>query len=719
MHRLLGVTLLGLLSCNLADKPATLDTGALAVRDADGDGFDVDDGDCNDSDATISPSAVELCDGIDNDCDGLVDEDVTRTAFADADEDGFGDPDTGADVCEFSDGAVANANDCDDTDDATYPGSTEVCDGRDNDCDTLVDEDVTTTFYADADADGYGDPGAWEEACAAPAGMVVDGTDCDDTTDAANPASAEICDEIDNDCDDDVDEGVTTTWYQDVDDDGYGIPGVTTEACVEPSGYAAESGDCDDNNIAYNPGAAEDDCTDPSDYNCDGSVQYADTDGDGWPACEDCDDTDAAVNPDGDEICNSIDDDCDGDIDDDDSDVDTSTGSTFYGDGDGDGYGDIDDTLESCAQPSGYVSDDTDCDDGDSAVRPSATEVCNDIDDDCDGDIDDDDGDVDTSTGSTFYGDDDADGYGDADDTLESCAQPSGYVSNDSDCDDGDSAISPIASEVCDSIDNDCDGDIDDDDVDIADQQTWYIDYDSDGYGSSAYTTDACEQPTGYVGDASDCDDGDAAVSPDGDEVCNSIDDDCDGDIDDDDGDVDTSTGSTFYSDGDGDGYGAGSGSWSCVMPSGYAASSSDCDDGDSGINPGATEVCNGDDEDCDSYDDEGLTCSYKLVQSDLASGLCVDDDVYVDVNGTRVYTDTTWGAQCGHVVTFSASPGDTISIWAVDSVGGCRNMSDVYIVNVSGSVGQYLTSGYSNTCGHSASSSAFWSQSVAVPSTF
>ena len=709
------------LSCQGADKGGngTVDTGSLAVTDGDGDGFDVADGDCNDADATISPSAVELCDGVDNDCDGAVDEDVTQRGFADADGDGFGDPDTYEDVCALSSGLVANGNDCDDSRAQVYPGNPEICDELDNDCDGTVDEGVTTTWYPDADGDGFGDTATAIEACTQPLGYVTLADDCDDNTDEAFPGGVEICDEADNDCDGTVDEGVTTTYYQDVDGDGYGVPDATTEGCTRPTGYAADAGDCDDADPAYNPGVIEDDCTDPSDYNCDGSVMYADADADGWPACEDCNDSDAAVSPDGDEICNGIDDDCDGDTDDDDSDVDLTTGSTFYYDGDGDSYGSTRSTT-ACDQPTNYVTNSDDCDDTAATISPAASEICDDIDNDCDSKIDDADSSVDTSTGSTFYDDDDGDGYGDSADRLAACDQPSGYVLNDSDCDDTDADISPADVEICDNIDNDCDGDIDDDDVDVADQVTWYIDYDSDGYGASSFTADACDQPTGYVANSSDCDDTASAISPAATEICDSKDNDCDGKIDDADSSVDTSTGSTYYYDADGDGYGISTSTVRrCSRPSGYATVGTDCNDSSSSISPGASEVCDGKDNDCDSSGDEGLTCSYKLVQSDLSSGLCVDDDVYVNVGGTRVYTDTSWGAQCGHVVSFTATPGATVDIWAVDSVGGCRYISDVYIVNVSGGVGKLLASGYSNTCGHGSSSSAFWSASVAVPGTF
>mgnify|MGYP000713246903 CR=1 FL=1 len=709
------------LSCTTEDKDGdgtVTDTAALVV-DEDGDGYAGDE-DCNDTDASVGPGAVEVCDGVDNDCDGAIDEGVLTVSFLDADGDGFGDPTQPVEACGTAEGAVSNANDCDDSAADTYPGATEVCDGDDEDCDGEIDEGTTTTVYSDADGDGFGDAATEREACTVESGFVTVADDCDDDDPDAWPGNPEVCDEADNDCNGEVDEGVTNTYYQDLDNDGWGGFSGTTDACAPPEGYAADVGDCDDSDPAFHPGATEDDCTDPNDYNCDGSVAYADVDADGWPACQDCDDTEAGVNPDAQEICNAIDDDCDGDIDDADSDVDLSTGSTFYGDSDADGYGNASATTVACDVPSGSVADDTDCNDSDAAIHPAATEVCDSVDNDCDGDIDDDDSGVDTSTGSTFYTDSDGDGYGDAGSSTMACDTPSGSVSNDSDCDDSAAAIHPLATEVCDTIDNDCDGDIDDDDADVHGQSTWYHDGDSDGYGLSTSSTLSCFQPTSYVADSTDCDDSSSSVSPAGSEICNGIDDDCDGYTDDDDSSVDLSTGTTYYLDSDGDGYGVTSSTTtSCSVLSGYSTASSDCDDSDSATYPGASETCDGDDNDCDGSYDESLTCSYKLVQSNLSSGLCVDDDLYVNLNGSRIYTDSSWGAQCGHTVSFTATPGDTLYMWAVDSVGGCRNMSNVYIVLTATGEGQYLASGYSNTCGHGASSSAFWSRSVAVPGAF
>ena len=132
--------------------------------------------------------------------------------------------------------------------------------------------------------------------------------------------------------------------------------------------------DCDDSDPDYHPGPMSP-IVRTNDYNCDGSVAYEDVDGDGWAACEECNDGDAEVHPDATEICDEIDNDCDGDVDDDDASVTGTT--TWFIDFDGDGFGYEGYTLESCVMPFGYYKDSSDCDDGDPNVNPSATEVCN------------------------------------------------------------------------------------------------------------------------------------------------------------------------------------------------------------------------------------------------------------------------------------------------------------------------------------------------------
>ncbi len=120
--------------------------------------------------------------------------------------------DTGP-VDEDGDG-VAAAEDCDDGDPGRYPGADEVCDEVDNDCDDQVDEEAVDqgTWYADADADGYGDSQAPEGGCEQPTGTVDDATDCDDSSDDVFPGNAEVCDGLDNDCDEGTSEDGLVTW---------------------------------------------------------------------------------------------------------------------------------------------------------------------------------------------------------------------------------------------------------------------------------------------------------------------------------------------------------------------------------------------------------------------------------------------------------------------------------------------------------------------------
>ncbi len=121
----------------------------------------------------------------------------------------------------------------------------------------------------------------------------------------------------------------------------------------------------------------------------------------------------------------------------------------------------------------------------------------------------------------------DQDGHG-AGTSLVACMPPQGFVASDSDCDDADSDVFPGATELCDAgTDNDCDGEVDEDDA--ADALTWYVDSDADGFGSDTTTTRACAQPAGYAADDTDCDDAAASINPAAAELCDDIDSDCDG----------------------------------------------------------------------------------------------------------------------------------------------------------------------------------------------
>ncbi len=134
---------------------------------------------------------------------------------------------------------------------------------------TCSDMAVTGTFYADADHDGYGNPANSVQACSAPAGYVANNADCNDTDPNTHPGATEVCDGKDNNCDGQIDEGVTSTFYADADHDGYGNPNSSIKACTPPAGYVSNNGDCNDNDPAISPAAVEV-CGNKIDDNCNG-----------------------------------------------------------------------------------------------------------------------------------------------------------------------------------------------------------------------------------------------------------------------------------------------------------------------------------------------------------------------------------------------------------------------------------------------------------------
>lgn len=240
--------------------------GVPSAYDVDGDGFSTCGGDCDDHDHAVNPGANEglIGDGVDQDCDGVIDQGTDRH---DDDDDGL----------------TELAGDCNDSDSTVNPQVIEDCDnnegactnGRDDDCDGQIDYGS-----ADGDFDGYSEVGL----------------DCDDADPARFPGAQELADGKDNDCDGSIDEGTTNS-----DDDGDG----KTEA----------QGDCDDTDAAVAPGKAE--VPDFKDNDCDGSIDdgtvNADDDGDGFSEVGgDCNDAANAVSPGQREITgNSVDEDCD------------------------------------------------------------------------------------------------------------------------------------------------------------------------------------------------------------------------------------------------------------------------------------------------------------------------------------------------------------------------------------------------------------------------
>ena len=537
---------------------------AGCTADGDGDGFDCD-ADCDDLDPLVNPDAVEVPDNaVDDDCSGA----DAVTCYADLDNDGYGwnigDVSDAGDCSEYSNQAPLSG-DCWESDDTIYPGAPELCDGLDNDCDGTVPADET-----DDDGDGVSE---------------CDG-DCDDTWPLIYSGADEICDGQDNDCDGSI-------AAEELDDDGDGVricdpigdcddadnenfPG-NIESCdgqdndcdgLDDAGNDGQDGwetdndgdgqsecdsDCDDadpNNYAGNIESCE-----PGDNDCNAAPDIGeyDNDGDGETGCDgDCDDADAAIHSGGADVPDDgIDQDCSG-----------ADSITCYGDSDGDGHGDYQTSTVSyagdCSDLASFVTDYTDCDDDDPDNYPGNTEVCDGADNDCNG-LDD-------------YGDPGVGGQEeDGDSDGESICQ--------GDCDDGDATVSTAAVEICDGADNDCDGVLPSTETD------------DDGDGQAE-----CD---------GDCDDSDPVVYAGAPELCDGVDTDCNGTVE----SPDDQEGLDFvlwFNDGDGDGFGNPGGPWpdnpDCTQPQpGYVANSDDCVDDDAAIHPGADEVCDGIDNDCDS----------------------------------------------------------------------------------------------------------------------
>ncbi|MFM1771028.1 MAG: hypothetical protein RLZZ71_170, partial [Bacteroidota bacterium] len=335
----------------------------------------------------------------------------------------------------------------------------EVCNGLDDNGNGQIDEGVLNTYYADTDGDGYGNPSSTIEACSAPSGYVINNTDCNDVSAAISPS---------------------TVWYLDADNDGYYIN--TSVSCTSPGANynttGGTSGDCDDNNAAVNAASTE--------------------------------------------VCNGIDDNCNGQIDE-------GVLNTYYADVDGDGYGDAGSSVQACSAPTGYVTNNTDCNDASASINPT----------------------------TVWYLDADGDGYYVS--TSVSCTSPGANYNTiggiNGDCNDSNSAINAAAIEICgNGIDEDCDGSdlacvipgctdasacnynalatVTDGSCTYA--STWYLDADGDGYYVS--TSVSCTSPGSNYnttgGTSGDCDDNNAAVNAAATEVCNGIDDNCNGQID-------------------------------------------------------------------------------------------------------------------------------------------------------------------------------------------
>ncbi|MSP93134.1 MAG: hypothetical protein EXR79_15260 [Myxococcales bacterium] len=600
-------------------------------QDADGDGAGTDQpkclcsaaggytatqaGDCNDDDAKVGPKAKEQCGNAkDDDCNGKQDEAGSQGCiefWKDIDSDGWG---FGDSVCLCAPSAqytVKKGGDCDDTSPKLNPAMIEVCNGQDDDCDGTTDEvDAIncTKFFADADKDGFGDSKAPKCLCK-PEGVwtVTQGGDCDDQQGKVFPQAKEACNGADDDCDGQTDETGAAgcqVWFADEDDDTWGDDAKKACLCaVAPPYKVQKGGDCNDKSSKVSPAAKE--------------------------------------------LCNGLDDDCNGTKDDE-----NAQGCTIWlFDDDGDGWGLLAKAKCLCGASKPWSAQKgDDCDDEDPAVKPKAAELCNGKDDDCDGDIDE----AGAQGCLQFFADGDGDGYGSTLVPPQCLCKPVGTLKalQGGDCNDGDKLVFPKATEACNGKDDDCDGAVDP--VGAQGCKTFFADTDNDGFGSNASQCACAAAGIFTASQAGDCNDQNPAQKPGLAETCNGQDDNCNGVTDNDAADA-----VPYYQDGDGDGYGTGAAQKQCGPGAVYKAlQSGDCNDGDGKVNPGMAETCNGKNDNCKDGTDEGqgaqlcpgaqnatpvcqagqckLQCAAKLfdVDGQYGNGCECAADVYFGVTG-------------------------------------------------------------------------------------
>ena len=546
--------------------------------DCDQPGESLSTDDCDDLDAGTNPGAVDLAaNAVDEDCDG------DWACWADLDLDGFG---TAAATIDSPDatcvaaGESTTTTDCDDTRPLVFPGGDDLpADGLDQDC------DGDFACYADDDLDLYGSSDLVDAdiACADP-GASSNALDCDDRDDRVNPAAYDLpANRTDEDCD-----GDWACWF-DGDSDGHGTSDLTIDGaddrCRGPN-QSTSIDDCDDTDATIFPGA-DDLPADAIDQDCDGDFAcFEDQDldlygssrtGDADAACAtpgfanndlDCDDRDAAINPDAVDVpADPFDQDCDG-------------AWACWADADLDGFGDAAGGIAlspnpACEQP-GESSDQRDCDDADPLTNPDGTEVAgNSGDEDCDGtwlcweDLDRDS--YGTELGFTVV-------------SADGVCTDLGESTNTEDCDDLRDAVHPGLTEVPgNTLDEDCD-----------DVWLCWVDADGDGHGvdTTVPSFDGLCNGPGESADRADCDDADPAISPDAAEFPgNAVDEDCSGDW-------------TCYDDADLDGFG-GSGLRESADADcaglGEDSEIRDCNDTDPDVSPAAVEIpSNLVDDDCD-----------------------------------------------------------------------------------------------------------------------
>jgi len=480
--------------------------------------------------STGSPTGDDAnCNGIDEDCNGVADNGYVQTPTT-----------CGIGAC-YSTGQETCVNGAEVDSCTPNPSSDEICNGIDDNCDGNIDDGsvcLPTAYYCDNDTDGYYSAtpsGACDTfGCVPGVCTEIQGNDCDDTEPEINPDATEVCDGVNNDCNDQTPDGYDESWLNEQTSCGLGV-------CASTGMFVCSQGQKTDTCTVGTPTGDDSNCN-GLDEDCSGTADdhyVPDTScflpgvcaaGNLASSCTGGQEAVCSVGtPTGDDTnCNGIDEDCDDVVD--------------------DGYVQ---TPTTCGIGACYSTGQMTCVNGaevDSCTPiQSSDEICNGIDDNCDGTVDE-------GLNTTFYLDSDSDGFGYFSRftvasistmplQVEDCTAPPGYVADHTDCNDSNSGVNPNATEVCDGVDNNCDGNVDEGLL----FSMYYPDIDSDGYGKSnrgtfvteittftgLYDVEACSAPEGYVNDSTDCDDNNSTINPGATEILgDGIDNNCNGQVD-------------------------------------------------------------------------------------------------------------------------------------------------------------------------------------------
>ena len=617
--------------------------------------------DCSDLLSCCGDTAcqVEVCDGIDNTCNGVIDEGC--------DDDGDGYCDSALTVKGAPAVCSAGVGDCNDNDSTVNPGIAEFCgNGKDDNCNGAQDEDNATgctAYYRDVDLDTFGS-GSPKCKCGPGAPFIATkGGDCNDANIAVNPGMTETCaTSYDDNCNGDTNDQNATNcsnFYTDLDSDGYGTAPFTCQCVASNLMTATKPGDCLDTNAFVNPGKAEvcnnldDNCSGTIDEGCDDDHdQYCDADITYDPAaapvlvCEkgpgDSDDNDPLINPEGQEICDNKDNNSNGQVDE-------------GCDKDGDDYCDA--TMVTVGHPTVCPHGGNDCDDTPTGatINPGVPENCaTAYDDNCNGSAND----QNATNCTPFFFDADGDKWGTNSNKCLCVALNQYRAINPGDCNENDATVNPGVKEICDGIDNNCDK---------ATDET--CDVDGDGYCSATATI--VGNPAICKNGLNDCNDTDPNVNPGVVEVCaNNKDDNCDGSQ-----NSENAIGSIpYYQDLDGDTYGTPFTKKYCAPFGSYTATNqADCDDSKASVNPGAVEICDNIDNNCNggvavappSLEIKSPTNTYTTTHAFVADGFGNARDMaqpFVPVNSgsiksVDVYVTLNYSAAPNKVLAYLATP--------------------------------------------------------------